>query len=101
MARGDLGRGEGVVTVAEHDRRSERADDILLELRAGEAMSAADLVESTGLSRPTVISILNDLESSGWVVRGTSDGGGRGLPASVWSLGEDVGIVIGAEITVE
>lgn len=99
--RGDLGRGEGVVTVAEHDRRSERADDILLELRAGEAMSAADLVESTGLSRPTVISILNDLESSGWVVRGTSDGGGLGRPASVWSLGEDVGIVIGTDILVD
>ena len=60
---GDLGRGEGVVTVAKRDRRSERADDILLELRAGEAMSAADLVEGTGLSRPTVISILKDRKS--------------------------------------
>ncbi|MDU3568667.1 MAG: ROK family transcriptional regulator, partial [Cutibacterium avidum] len=89
------------MTVAKRDRRSERADDILLELRAGEAMSAADLVEGTGLSRPTVISILNDLESSGWVVRGTSDGGGLGRPASVWSLGEDVGIVIGADILVD
>ena len=64
-------------------------------------MSAADLVEATGLSRPTVISILNDLESSGWVIRGASDPGGLGRPATTWSLGGDVGIVIGADILVD
>lgn len=93
--------GNGELTVAKRDRRSERADDVLLELRAGDAMSAADLVEATGLSRPTVISILNDLESSGWVIRGASDPGGLGRPATTWSLGGDVGIVIGADILVD
>ena len=50
--------------MTKRDRRSERADDVLLELRAGDAMSTADLVKATGISRPTVISILSDLESS-------------------------------------
>ena len=84
--------------MTKRDRRSERADDVLLELRAGDAMSTADLVKATGISRPTVISILSDLESSGWVVRGTSDPGGLGRPATTWSLGDDVGIIIGADI---
>ncbi|WP_408640119.1 ROK family protein [Cutibacterium equinum] len=87
--------------MAKRDRRSERADDVLVELRSGDAMSAADLVEATGLSRPTVISILNDLESSGWVNHGAVDSGGVGRPATTWTLGDNVGIVIGADILVD
>jgi len=42
--------------------RGQRKDDVLRELRADGALTAAELVERTSLSRPTIISLLRELE---------------------------------------
>ena len=47
--------------------RGQRKDDVLRELRADGALTAAELVERTSLSRPTIISLLRELEEDGWV----------------------------------
>ena len=41
--------------------RGQRKDDVLRELRADGALTAAELVERTSLSRPTIISLLREL----------------------------------------
>ena len=57
--------------------RGQRKDDVLRELRADGALTAAELVERTSLSRPTIISLLRELEEDGWV---SSEVGGHGAP---------------------
>ena len=44
--------------------RGQRKDDVLRELRADGALTAAELVERTRLSRPTIISLLRELEEA-------------------------------------
>ncbi|MBD4630385.1 winged helix-turn-helix transcriptional regulator, partial [Xanthomonas citri pv. citri] len=76
-------------------------DDVLRELRADGALTAAELVERTRLSRPTIISLLRELEEDGWVSSEIGGHGAPGRPATAWAPASRAGIVIGADVLVD
>ena len=81
--------------------RGQRKDDVLRELRADGALTAAELVERTSLSRPTIISLLRELEEDGWVSSEVGGHGAPGRPATAWAPASRAGIVIGADVLVD
>ena len=81
--------------------RGPRKDDVLRELRADGALTAAELVERTSLSRPTIISLLRELEEDGWVSSEVGGHGAPGRPATAWAPASRAGIVIGADVLVD
>lgn len=81
--------------------RGNRKDDVLRALREMGPLSAADLVTLTGHSRPTVVSLLDDLEQAHWVERRLSEGGTPGRPASIWDVAPQAGIVMAVDALVD
>ena len=78
---------------------------VLTALRVDEGSRLAELAQRTGLSRPTVDSILTELGRLGWVEqRGPTDApdGGRqaGRPARTYRLNPDAGFVVGVDVGV-
>ena len=96
--------GQGWLTMTSQERpagRGQRKDDVLRELRADGALTAAELVERTSLSRPTIISLLRELEKDGWVSSEMGGHGAPGRPATAWAPANRAGIVIGADVLVD
>jgi predicted NBD/HSP70 family sugar kinase len=78
--------------------------NVLAALRAGEDSKLAELAQRTGLSRPTVDSILTELGHLGWVEQhepfdapGTRQ---AGRPARTYRLNPDAGFVVGVDVGV-
>lgn len=96
--------GQEWLTMTSQERpagRGQRKDDVLRELRADGALTAAELVERTSLSRPTIISLLRELEEDGWVSSEVGGHGAPGRPATAWAPASRAGIVIGADVLVD
>lgn len=66
-----------------------------------EGFTAADAMESTGLTRATVLGLCADLESAGWlqeVAEERGDGAARrGRPARRFALRDDAAVIIGID----
>ncbi|GAB2688548.1 ROK family protein [Thalassiella azotivora] len=66
-----------------------------------EAVTAADLMGTTGLSRATVHDVCDELLRRGWLLEAADQrqhGGYRlGRPARRWSLASDAGVVVGVD----
>jgi predicted NBD/HSP70 family sugar kinase len=78
---------------------------VLTALRVGEGSRLAELAQRTGLSRPTVDSILTELGRLGWVEQrdpqDPPDGGRQaGRPARTYRLNPDAGFVVGVDVGV-
>jgi predicted NBD/HSP70 family sugar kinase len=79
------------------------ATAVLAALRAGVPMTGSDLINATGLARPTVHEICNDLIRLGWIreterrrPRGDSR---RGRPARCYEFQSRAGFVLGIDAT--
>jgi predicted NBD/HSP70 family sugar kinase len=78
---------------------------VLTALRIDEGSRLAELAQRTGLSRPTVDSILTELGRLGWVEQRDPEdppGGARqaGRPARTYRLNPDAGFVVGVDVGV-
>ncbi len=79
------------------------ASAVLDALRAGGPMTGSDLIEATGLARPTVHVICNDLIQLGWIRemesrRPTGDSR-RGRPPRCYEFQSRAGFVLGIDAT--
>jgi predicted NBD/HSP70 family sugar kinase len=74
------------------------ARQVLVALRGREAMSTSDLVEVTGMSRPTVHAAAEHLIGLGWAVEHAGAKTGRGRPSRVFSFRGSAGHVLGVDI---
>src|SRR3954452_19805468 len=74
------------------------AQRVLDELRAGGPRRVTALVASTGLSRPTVDAVADDLVRLGWVAESAAGEAQRGRPARVLEFCADAGYVCGLDI---
>lgn len=74
---------------------------VLREIRSGEGVTTTELIRATGLSRPSVTSLVTELIELGWidVVDPTSDGQG-GRPPQRFRFRAGVGTLIGLDIGV-
>ncbi|SHJ40159.1 Predicted dehydrogenase [Tessaracoccus bendigoensis DSM 12906] len=72
----------------------------VFEALRGEGATARELVAETGLSRPTVMTLLAVLEGDGLVRPQDGESNAPGRPASTWSIAPDAGIVIGVDLLV-
>ncbi|MGH3587133.1 MAG: helix-turn-helix domain-containing protein, partial [Pseudonocardia sp.] len=77
---------------------------VLTALHVDEGRRLAELAQRTGLSRPTVDSILTELGHLGWVEqREPTDAPGTrqaGRPARTYRLNPDAGFVVGVDVGV-
>src|SRR3954447_7594414 len=78
--------------------RRMNAQHVLDALRADGPRRVTELVASTGLSRPTVDAVADDLVRLGWVRESAADGPRRGRPARVLEFRPDAGYVAGLDI---
>ena len=68
-------------------------------LRAGGPLRVTELVARTGLSRPTVDAVADDLVRLGWLDESAADDGrARGRPARALAFRADAGYVVGVDI---
>jgi predicted NBD/HSP70 family sugar kinase len=74
------------------------AAQVLDVLRRGEAMRVTDLVTATGMSRPTVDAVADDLVRLGWLVEVGDVRQARGRPARRLAFRADAGYVAGVDI---
>jgi predicted NBD/HSP70 family sugar kinase len=79
------------------------ASAVLDALRAGGPMTGSDLIDATGLARPTIHEICNDLIRLGWIRetnsrRPTGDSR-RGRPARCYEFQSRAGFVLGIDAT--
>ena len=78
---------------------SRKIVDVVLEV-APQGISRADVARATGLSKPTVSTLVGELEAAG-LVRMTDSGspsGGIGRPAALYEVVPDSSLVVGADI---
>jgi predicted NBD/HSP70 family sugar kinase len=79
------------------------ASAVLDALRAGGPMTGSDLIDATGLARPTVHEICNDLIRLGWIreidSRPASGDRRRGRPARRYEFQSRAGLVLGVDAT--
>ena len=74
---------------------------VLAVVRRSEALRLGEIAETTGLSRPTVASALDELQEAGWVefLEEHPDGRSRlGRPARLVRFRADAGYVVGIDI---
>jgi predicted NBD/HSP70 family sugar kinase len=79
------------------------ASAVLDALRAGGPMTGSDLMDATGLARPTIHVVCNDLIRLGWI-RETGDSRPtgdrrRGRPARCYEFQSRAGLVLGVDAT--
>jgi predicted NBD/HSP70 family sugar kinase len=77
------------------------ASAVLDALRSGGPMTGSDLIDATGLARPTVHVVCNDLIRLGWI-RETGNrrpDSRRGRPARVYEFQSRAGFVLGIDAT--
>ncbi|WP_257478183.1 ROK family protein [Acidipropionibacterium jensenii] len=91
------------MAVGDQEAKRVRADAVLAAVRAAspDPSTVRELVATTGLSRPTVISLLASLDRCEVVRRSdlTAENG-VGRPASSWEINPQAGIVVAADILV-
>jgi predicted NBD/HSP70 family sugar kinase len=79
------------------------ASAVLDALRAGGSMTGSDLIDATGLTRPTVHEICNDLIRLGWIreidSHPPSGDRRRGRPARRYEFQSRAGLVLGIDAT--
>jgi predicted NBD/HSP70 family sugar kinase len=79
------------------------ASAVLDALRAGGPMTGSDLISVTGLARPTVHVVCNDLIRLGWIrevdSRPPTGAGRRGRPARRYEFQSRAGFVLGIDAT--
>ena len=78
------------------------ASAVLDALRAGGPMTGSDLISATGLARPTVHVVCNDLIRLGWIREMDSRPAGdrrRGRPARCYEFQSRAGLVLGIDAT--
>jgi predicted NBD/HSP70 family sugar kinase len=79
------------------------ASAVLDALRAGGPMTGSDLMSATGLTRPTVHVVCNDLIRLGWIremdSRPPTGEGRRGRPARCYEFQSRAGFVVGVDAT--
>jgi predicted NBD/HSP70 family sugar kinase len=79
------------------------ASAVLDALRAGGPMTGSDLMSATGLTRPTVHVVCNDLIRLGWIremdSRPPTGEGRRGRPARCYEFQSRAGFVVGIDAT--
>ncbi len=79
------------------------ASAVLDALRAGGPMTGSDLISATGLARPTVHVVCNDLIRLGWIremdSRPPTGEGRRGRPARCYEFQSRAGFVLGIDAT--
>ena len=79
--------------------RLETAVHVLSQVRELPGATATDLVDRTGLSRPTVLGACDELIRAGWVVELSSTRPtGLGRPARTFAIAEDAGAVVGVDL---
>jgi predicted NBD/HSP70 family sugar kinase len=78
--------------------RRMNAQRVLDALRASGPLRVTELMASTGLSRPTVDAVADDLLRLGWVEEVAAEGGGRGRPARSLAFRARAGYVFGVDI---
>ncbi|MCI1748792.1 MAG: ROK family protein [Acidipropionibacterium sp.] len=91
------------MATGDQEAKRVRADAVYAALRAARPgpSTVRDLVASTGLSRPTVISLLTGLNRRGVVRRSELvPETGVGRPAASWEVNPRAGIVVAADILV-
>ena len=74
------------------------AQRVLDALRAGGPLRVTELVSLTGLSRPTVDAVADELVRLGWVSEMAAVEGARGRPARSLTFRADAGHVVGVDI---
>ena len=81
------------------DLRARNVATLVAALRHHGSLSRAALARVTGLSRATVVSIVDDLDRRGFTVEGPDDAGdgqrGRGRPAGLVRLHPSAGVALG------
>ena len=79
------------------------ASAVLDALRAGGPMTGSDLMDATGLARPTIHVICNDLIRLGWIRevdrRRPAGDNRRGRPARCYEFQSRAGLVLGVDAT--
>jgi predicted NBD/HSP70 family sugar kinase len=79
------------------------ASAVLDALRAGGPMTGSDLIDATGLARPTVHVVCNDLIRLGWIreteSRRPQGDSRRGRPARCYEFQSRAGLVMGIDAT--
>jgi predicted NBD/HSP70 family sugar kinase len=79
------------------------ASAVLDALRAGGPMTGSDLMSATGLARPTIHVVCNDLIRLGWIremdSRRPTGEGRRGRPARCYEFQSRAGFVLGVDAT--
>lgn len=79
------------------------ASAVLDALRAGGPMTGSDLIDATGLARPTVHVVCNDLIRLGWIReterRRPQGDSRRGRPARCYEFQRRAGLVLGVDAT--
>ncbi|MDO5677575.1 MAG: ROK family protein [Propionibacteriaceae bacterium] len=78
--------------------RADHTARVFTTLAQAQRATLTELTGETELSRPTVTSIITELESAGLVASPGSDGGQGRRPAAVWAVADTAGIVIGADL---
>ena len=74
------------------------AQRVLDTLRSGGPLRVTELMASTGLSRPTVDAVADDLIRLGWVAEVATSERARGRPARSLAFRADAGYVFGVDI---
>jgi predicted NBD/HSP70 family sugar kinase len=77
------------------------ASAVLDALRSGGPMTGSDLIDATGLARPTVHVVCNDLIRLGWIreTEHRRPDSRRGRPARVYEFQSRAGFVLGVDAT--
>jgi predicted NBD/HSP70 family sugar kinase len=79
------------------------ASAVLDALRAGGPMTGSDLIDATGLARPTVHVVCNDLIRLGWIremdSRRPQGDSRRGRPPRCYEFQSRAGLVLGIDVT--
>jgi predicted ArsR family transcriptional regulator len=83
---------------AEDRRRRMSRETVLAALRTGGPASRSDLARRTGLSRPTVSSIIAELQAAGILDEADETAaGGAGRPAALVRLNRRAGVALGID----
>ena len=74
------------------------AQRVLEAVRSGGPLRVTELVAVTGLSRPTVDAVADDLVRLGWLEESAAERPGRGRPARSLAFRTSAGYVVGVDI---
>lgn len=85
-------------TAAQAERAANQVACLALLAEADEARTVGVISEGTGLSRPTVHAVLDDLADAGLVESASAAAGGPGRPARAFRFARESGLVAGVDL---